>query len=94
MEPPKLTEDEALAAAFARAEGTCECIGGGCPSLTHRPGVNRCSSILNAVATTAFLAASRFADLTDPENIIAFCSACAESPRRQSQRISTSPPTA
>jgi hypothetical protein len=87
-----VNEDEALAAAFARAGGTCECIGGGCPSLTHRPGVNRCSAGLNAIETTAFLAASRFADRSDPENIVALCTACAESPSRQSRRISA-PPT-
>jgi hypothetical protein len=82
-----VTDAQALAAAFARAGGTCECIGGGCPSLSHRPGINRCSTPLHAVHTTSFFSISRFADRSDPENITAVCAACAESPRRQGQRI-------
>jgi hypothetical protein len=82
-----LTVDEALVLAFERAAGFCECIGGGCPSLTHRPGVNRCASLLGAIEATSYFTVSRFADRTDPENLCAVCSACAESPRRQGQRV-------
>jgi hypothetical protein len=82
-----VTVDEAVARAFDRAAGVCECIGGGCLSLTHRPGVNRCAAALSAFGTTAFFAVSRFADRTDPENLYAVCGACAENPRRQGQRV-------
>jgi hypothetical protein len=82
-----VTIEEALSAAYDRAAGVCECIGGGCPSRTHRPGVNRCSAPLRTFASTCFFAAARFADRTDPENIYAVCRNCADSPRRQGQRI-------
>ncbi len=90
-----MTTDEALATAYARADGFCECIGGGCPSLTHRPGVNRCASTLGLLHNAFFFTVSRFADRTDPENLAVVCAACAESPRRQGQRLpSPLPPAA
>jgi hypothetical protein len=82
-----VTDAEALALAFERAAGVCECIGGGCPALTHRPGVNRCSAPLRAAHATAFFTVARFADRTNPENIFAVCPACAENPRRHAQRL-------
>jgi len=84
-----VTDTEVLAAAFERAAGVCECIGGGCPALTHRPGVNRCSAPLRSTLTTSFFTVARFADRTDPENIYAVCPACAENPRRHAQRVLT-----
>jgi hypothetical protein len=78
---------EILTLAFERAAGVCECIGGGCPSFTHRPGVNRCSEWLRTVHMVSFFAVSRFADLTDPDNIAALCSACGENPRRAGHRL-------
>lgn len=82
-----MTDDEALALAFERAAGVCECIGGGCPSLTHRPGVNRCSAPLRAAYATSFFMVARFADRSDPESIYAVCRPCAESPRRKGKQI-------
>jgi hypothetical protein len=82
-----VTDEDALGFAFERAAGFCECIGGGCPSLTHRPGVNRCAAPLGSLATASFFTAARFADRTDPDNIYAVCTACAESPRRHGKRL-------
>ncbi len=79
--------DRAIAAAFERAAGVCECIGGGCPALTHRPGVNRCFGTLRGRDTSFFFTVARFADRTDPENIIVLCSTCAENPRKNAERI-------
>jgi len=77
----------ALATAFDRAAGVCECIGGGCPALTHRPGVNRCFGTLNGRASAFFFTVARFADRTDPENIMVLCAMCAENPRKNAERI-------
>ena len=78
---------EVLAAAFERANGICECIGGGCPALSHRPDVNRCFAVLRSFETCHFFTVRRFVDRTDPENIVALCAACAESPRKSAERI-------
>lgn len=82
-----MTNPDALAKAFERAGNVCECIGGGCPSLTHRPDINRCFGVLSSRETTFFFTVRRFADRSDPDNIIAVCPSCAESPRKNTERI-------
>lgn len=86
-----MTDPDAITLAYERARGVCECIGGGCPALTHRPGVNRCFGVLRNRDTTFFFTVARFADRTNPENIEAICTACAESPRKNSERIVVAP---
>jgi hypothetical protein len=82
-----VTISEALAAAFERSEGTCECIGGGCPALSHRPDVNRCFGSLRSIEHTFFFTAARFADRTDPANLVAMCAACGATPRKNAERV-------
>ena len=82
-----MTNPDALALAFERAGGVCECIGGGCPALTHRPDINRCFGALRNRESTFFFTVRRFADRTDSENIVAICASCAESPRKNTERV-------
>ncbi len=82
-----MTERDALELAYARAAGFCECIGGGCRAITHQPGVNRCTAPLALIDSATFFVIAPFADRSDPENVLALCSACAESPRRRGRRI-------
>lgn len=82
-----MTIPDALATALSRAAGVCECIGGGCPALTHRPDVNRCFGTIRSRETAHFFTARRFGDRNDPDDIVVLCPLCAESPRKNSERI-------